>query len=144
MGSCQNALTANKQCMHSDRCENNLINITTKVIRDKAGKETGIAISPVTPFNDDNDFATNIEEPMPAPAVLMAGKKKKSKVVVQANEAGESNLMPPVVLAEVGDTSSSMIRTGEDDALDRMRKCQPEQEGNPMPSCVSVDKKDEK
>ncbi len=128
MGTCQNSLTTSKACIHSGEFGNNQP-VTQVVHKNDKGEVLSV-------------FDTNEESPMPIPPVVMAEKKKESKVVVQANADGESNRMPPVVLAEVGDKSSSMIRTGEDDALDRMRKCQPEGEETPMvmPAAVGKDK----
>ncbi len=125
MGICKNALTENKRCINSESCQNNQP-ITQLIVKDKKGK--------VIERFEANDSK---EKPMVMPPTFLSEKKKSCKV-----SESNLNLMPPIVLAGVGDTSPSMIRGGEEEL--KMRKCQTEGEQGEtpmvMPACVGKEK----
>lgn len=99
MGNCTNALTTNKQCMHSGECLNNKPTIQTRPInivhsKNDKGEDVDI-LSFVNDEDNELEFTTNTEEPMPAPPVVLAETKKEKKDKVKAED--ELLIAPSIV-----------------------------------------------
>jgi len=163
MGSCTNSLVSNSTCLNSDRCQNNNKSgccpeddsWDKRSDKEKARQNKTFANSQAT----SNE---NTEEPMVMPSTLQTKKKKadkkksviKNTKVINVQQGEEEPMIMPstVVNAESlggpGLSSSSMIKTSDEDPLKKLRKCGSDENEYeapmPVPKVVSAPKKDEK